>query len=86
MSPLLFHYINTLYYGKYLKGEYLNMKNSVVIWSTFSALTIAVIYDQINQTTGIKVIPLLYFFTIIMVIELFIWLRGNAKYEKKEKI
>ena len=48
------------------------MKNSVVIWSTFSALVIAVIYDQINQITGIKVIPLLYFSTIIMDIELFI--------------
>lgn len=65
------------------------MKNSVVIWSTFSALVIAVIYDQINQInqiTGIKVIPLLYFSTIIMVIGLFIGFRGNDKYEKKEKV
>ena len=62
------------------------MKNSVVIWSTFSALIIAVIYDQINQITGIKVIPLLYFSTIIMVIGLFIGFRGNDKYEKKEKV
>lgn len=62
------------------------MKNSVVILSTSSALTIAVIYDQINQITGIKVIPLLYFYIIIMVIGLFILLRGNAKYEKKEKV
>lgn len=86
MSPLLFRHINTLYYVKHLKGEYLNMKNSVVIWSTFGALAIAVIYDQINQITGIKVIPLLYFSTIIMVIGLFIGLRGNDKYEKKEKV
>lgn len=62
------------------------MKNSVVIWSTFSALAIAVIYDKINQITGIKVIPLLYFATIIMVIRLFIGLRGDVKYEKKEKV
>ena len=62
------------------------MKNSVVIWSTFSALVIAVIYDQINQITGIKVIPLLYFSTIIIVIGLFIGFRGNDKYEKKEKV
>ena len=62
------------------------MKNSVVIWSTFSALVIAVIYDQINQITEIKVIPLLYFSTIIIVIGLFIGFRGNDKYEKKEKV
>ena len=62
------------------------MKNSVVIWSTLSALAIAAIYDQINQMTGIKVIPLLYFSVITMFAGLFIGLRGNDKYKKKEEV
>ncbi len=62
------------------------MKNSVVIWSTLSDLAIAGIYDQINQMTGIKVIPLLYFSVITMFAGLFIGLRGNDKYKKKEEV
>lgn len=60
------------------------MQKSIFMASTFSALALGVIYNQIRQITGLELIPLLYIAIVLLAFGLYKGLRENNKMDKKE--
>lgn len=61
------------------------MQKSVLIISMLSSWAMAVVYDQINQASGVRLRVLLYIAIIVMVFGLYMGLRTNNECDAKEE-
>lgn len=60
------------------------MQKSIFMASTFSALALGVIYNQIRQITGLELILLLYIAIVLLAFGLYKGLHENNKMDEKE--